>query len=116
VTDRKALLRAYKDAPPPGGVYLVRNRAENRILLGASPNVAGRLNRERFQLEANGHASRQLQADWNRLGPEAFAFEVLDTLEPSEDPEVDPGEELAALLGMWEERLGPEAGERYPAR
>jgi hypothetical protein len=116
VTDRKALRRAYREAPPPGGVYLIRNLAENRALLGASPNVAGRLNRERFQLEAGGHASRALQADWDRLGAGAFAFEVLDTLEPAEDPEVDPAEELAELLGMWEERLDLSDAERYPAR
>jgi hypothetical protein len=115
VTNRKELLRAYKQAPPPMGVYAVRNTVEGKALVGASPNVAGRLNRERFSLEFGNNLSKPLQADWNRLGANAFTFEVLDTLEPSDDPEADTAADLAELLGMWLDRLGLPAEKRYPA-
>ena len=82
--DRKEAVREYKENPPAMGVWAVRNVAEGKVLLGASPNAAGRLNREKFALDFGNHPSRALQADWNRLGPDAFAFEVLDTLEVRE--------------------------------
>ena len=114
--DRKALVRAYKESPPPAGIYAVRNLVEGKILVGSSPNVAGRVNRERFSLENGGHFSRQLQADWNRLGPDAFTIEVLDTLEEPSDPDTDLAEELEELLGMWLDRLAIPAEKRYPLR
>lgn len=98
------------------GVWRVHNLAEDKSLVGASPNAAGRLNRERFSLEMGNHFSRGLQADWNRLGADAFAFEVLDTLEPSDDPDMDTAAELEEFLGMWLENLALPNEKRYPAR
>ena len=114
--DRKAARRAYKETPPAMGIYAVRNSAEGKMLVGSSPNPAGRLNREKFALDFGNHPSRALQADWNRLGAEAFTFEVLDTLEPSDDPDADTAEELAELLGMWLERLAVPPDRLYPLR
>lgn len=98
------------------GVYAVRNTVSGKTLVGASRNVAGRLNRERFQLDDGSHPSRPLQADWNDLGEDAFVFEVLDTLEPGDDPGADPEEDLAQLLEMWLDKLGLTEDMRYAAR
>lgn len=110
--DRKALTRAYRETPSPMGVYRLRNTVAAVSLLGTSVNLPAMFNRVRFQLEMGSHPNRALQADWNQLGPEAFEFEVLDRLEP---PEVgsayDPAPELAALEGLWAEKLLA-AGER----
>jgi hypothetical protein len=114
--DRKAMARAYKEKPPPMGVYAVRNTAENKALVGASANVSGRLNRERFALDFGNHPSHALQADWNRLGSDAFTFEVLDTLEQADDPGAGTAEELAELLNMWLERLALPEDRLYPHR
>ena len=114
--DRKEAVREYKENPPAMGVWAVRNVAEGKVLLGASPNAAGRLNREKFALDFGNHPSRALQADWNRLGPDAFAFEVLDTLEPSDDPAADAKEELAELLDMWLAKLDVPGEQLYPQR
>lgn len=103
--DRKDAVRAYKEAPPPMGVWAIRNTVDDKVLVGASPNAAGRLNRARFALDFGNHPSRELQADWSRLGPGAFTFEVLDTLEPSDAPGADSAAELAELLALWIERL-----------
>ena len=73
--------------------------------LGSSVDVPSMLNRQRFELEIGSHKDRALQAEWNRCGPEGFAFEVLDTLEPPDDPAYDPREDMAELLEMWRERL-----------
>jgi len=103
--DRKEAVRRYKENPPPAGVFVVRNVAEGMVLIGATPNVAGRLNRERFALEMGSHTSKQLQADWNRLGADAFVIEVLDEIEEPEDPGTDLKEELEELRQMWIEKL-----------
>jgi hypothetical protein len=63
------------------------------------------LNRQRFQLEGDLHPDKELQADWNDLGPDAFTFETLDLLKPSDDPGYDSTEDLRALKEMWLEKL-----------
>ncbi|MCX6092506.1 MAG: GIY-YIG nuclease family protein [Candidatus Bipolaricaulota bacterium] len=103
--DRKALVREYLETPRPAGVCAIRNTATGKTLLGSSPNLPGVLNRQRFQLENGSHPDVELQADWNTLGPDAFAFETLDLLKPSDDPGYDPSEDLRVLKAMWLEKL-----------
>lgn len=104
--DRKEQIRAYKESPRPMGVFRVRNIANGRSLVGSSVDVPAMLNRQRFQLGAGGHPDRALQADWNESGADAFVFETLDTLEPSDEPGWDPAVDLRALEAMWLEKLG----------
>ena len=75
--DRKTLIRHYKETLPPAGVFRVQNTATGKSLVGSSANLLATLNRQRFQLDHGSHPSRELQADWNALGPEAFKFEAL---------------------------------------
>ncbi len=87
------------------GVFRVRNIKTGRSLVASSVDLPSMLNRQRFQLEMGGHANKQLQADWNELGPDAFEITVLDELEPAEDPSRDPKEDLAMLVEMWRDKL-----------
>ena len=112
--DRKELIRHYKETPRPAGVYRVRNIAGGKSLLGSSPDLPAILNRERFQLDAGLHPDKELQKDWRELGPDAFAFETLDRLEPSGAPGCDPGEDLQTLKEMWIERLTASGETLYP--
>jgi len=105
--DRKQLIRQYKDTPRPIGVFRVHNTVDDKSLVGTSVNLPGILNRMRFQLENGSHPNRGLQADWKRLGPQAFTFEALDTLKPKEQPGYDPSDDLQVLLDMWLEKLMP---------
>ncbi len=110
--DRKARLRAYKETPPPAGVYQVRNTATGRLLVGASKNLPGMLNRVRFELDGGMHRDAELQADWNELGPDAFTFEALDQLKLDDDSTDDVTEDLRVLHQMWLEKLA-DAGESF---
>ncbi len=103
--DRRALVRQYLETDRPAGVYGIRNTTSGKMLVGSSPNVPGILNRQRFQLENGSHPDVELQSDWNKLGPDAFAFETLDLLVPSDDPGYDPSEDLRVLKAMWLEKL-----------
>jgi hypothetical protein len=112
--DRKALVREYLETSRPAGVYGVRNTATGKTLLGSSPDLPGMLNRQRFQLEGNLHPDKELQADWNDIGPDAFTFETLDLLKPSDDPGYVPSEDLRALKEMWLEKLAASGVPLYP--
>jgi hypothetical protein len=104
--DRRAAIRAYKESRRPMGVYRIRNTATGRSVIGRSTDLPSRFNRDRAQLRFGMHPDRTLQREWNALGPDSFAFEILDTLEPpSDDPAYDPTEDLKVLEALWRERL-----------
>jgi hypothetical protein len=98
------------------GVYRVRNITDDRSLVGRSVDLPSILNREQAQLRLGAHRNAELQRDWNALGPDAFAFEVLDTLTPPEQPDYDPGEDLRVLEALWLERLEPFGERGYTPR
>lgn len=113
--DRKERTREYKETPRPAGIYRVRNTATGRSLIGATPDLPGMLNRQRFQLEMGSHPDGELQADWNGSGADAFEFEVLDELEPREgEPAGDTAGDLRALKEMWLEKLRAAGEPLYP--
>ncbi len=116
--DRKALIRQYKETRRPVGVFRIRNKVDDRSFLVASVDVPSGLNRHRAQLNGGVHANRELQADWDRLGADAFEFETLDLLSPPAQPEWDPADELKVLEELWLEKLRPfgERGYNVPPR
>ena len=109
--DRKALIRDYKQRRRPMGVFQVRNLANGKVFVGASPDLPAMLNRQRAQLQMGAHPNRPLQADWRAHGADAFAFEVLDTLTPSDEAGYDPAADLRTLEAMWLATVAP-FGER----
>ena len=115
--NRKELIRTYKETRRPMGVYRVRNTIDGRALVGASVDLPSILNRERVALRLGTHNNAELQRDWNALGPDAFAFEVLDTLAaPDDQPTYDPTDDLKVLLELWLERLAPFDSQGYMRR
>lgn len=84
---RRALVRHYKDNPPPMGVYAIRCDAQQLVCVKASTNLPGAFNRERFQLRLGGHPDRRLQQAWRVHGEAALRFEVLDANQPLPFPD-----------------------------
>jgi hypothetical protein len=111
--DNRERKNRYKQTFVPPGVFVIRNTANHRVYLGASPNPQAAMNRHRFELTMRGHRNRQLQADWVADGAQAFCFEVLDQIRQSEQPDFDYVAELAALLALWREELDRTAAPRY---
>ena len=105
--DRKALIHEYKERRATIGVFQVRNLVSGKVLIGSSTDVPAMLNRQQAQLRIGAHANRELQADWQALGPDGFAFEVLDTLTPPDRPDYDPRPDLQILEALWLEKLAP---------
>jgi hypothetical protein len=115
--NRKTLIRAYKEARRPMGVYRIHNVRDDRSLVGRSVDLPSILNRERAGLRMGSHPNAALQRDWAALGPDAFVFEVLDTLAPPDgQPDYDPIDDLRVLEAMWLERLQPFDDRGYVVR
>jgi hypothetical protein len=108
---RKEIQREYKERVKPCGVFQVRNLANGKVLLGSSLNLEGPLNKHRFMLRINSHPNKELQADWNELGPDQFSFEILETIQIKDDPNFNLKDELTLLEEIWLEKLQP-FGER----
>ena len=106
---RKDLIREYKETQLPMGVFQIRNLTNEKVFIGSSLNLNGIFNRHRFALNAGSHQNKALQADWNSLGAEQFAFEILEELEVRENLNIK--KELEFLEDLWLEKLAP-YGER----
>ena len=111
--DKKKIKREYKETVQPLGIFRVRNRENGRIFLGSTLNLLAQKNSIFFQLEMKTHMNEALQEDFNRFGKEAFEFEVIDTLEPNQEPGVDYREDLDCLLQIWIEKLQNEIEQGY---
>ncbi len=96
---RKERSELYKQARKTAGVYSIRNTVTGRVLLGSSVNLHGPFNRHRTELRLGSHRCPELQADWNRLGEDAFAFEILETV-----PDALDGLERDTALGGLEKK------------
>ncbi len=83
------------------GVFQVRNLTNEKVYIASSVNIPGFINRIKFQLNANVHPGKSLQKDWNELGSENFAFEILEEVFPREDPDYDHKADLEFLENLW---------------
>ena len=71
------------------------------------------MDRYRAQLAAGSHHSKPLQSDWEEFGETAFAFEILEPLEPRTDPNYDYKSDLEVLEDLWLEKLEPYGDKGY---
>ena len=96
------------------GIVQVKNLTNGRRLLMRSANTSGTINSLRFQLNSGAFPTcQELLRDWKALGEASFSIEVVDALEPSDDPSRDYDEELRALEELWLERLQPYGEQGY---
>lgn len=102
---RSDLRRAYKETPRQAGIFQIKNIQTGKILLGSSTNLHGPLNKHRFMLSLGKHANADLQSDWKQYGADAFTFEILEIVKPSEDPLFNLEDELTLLEQIWLEKL-----------
>ena len=103
---RQLAARQARDAFPPMGIYIIRDRATGHRLLGASRNVHAALNRARFELRMGKYPDRVLQAAWNHSGVDGLCFDVLELVKERKDVSFDYAGELKALEHIHRELEG----------
>ncbi|MBP2636663.1 MAG: Excinuclease subunit domain protein [Firmicutes bacterium] len=104
---RKELKSLYKQTTFPIGVFQIKNTRNNKVLIGTSKNLTTVFNRHQFQLKMNCHKNTVLQQEWNQYGPDAYSFDILETLKTDELPPEKLPEALTALEEKWLAELSP---------
>jgi biotin operon repressor len=107
VGTRSEIKKQYRETPRQAGIFQVKNTVNGKILLGSSKNLHGPLNKHRFLLSIGRHWNKAMQEDWDRLGPDAFVFEVLEVLKLRDDPGFNLEDELSLLEQIWTEKVQP---------
>ena len=98
---RKELKALYKQTALPTGIFQIKNQINGKVFIGSSTNLNAIFNRHRFQLKMKSHKNATLQKEWNQYGPEAYSFDVLETLKPEAVPSEKLAETLLALEEKW---------------
>ena len=109
---KKELKEQYKEIKTAAGVYQIRNLKNRKVLVETTPNLKT-INGRLMQLRGGVHKNRQLQADWENFGEDAFVFEVLEVLEEKEDAFFDKKDALKKLGAKWLEKLQPYGEKGY---
>jgi hypothetical protein len=107
MTDRKELIKRYKQTPQEIGVFQIKNTANGKVFIGSAKDLKGIMNSNRFQLKHGMHFNKELQRDYNQFGEALFTFDVLDRLKPKDDQRYDYTEDLKTLEELWLDNLQP---------
>ena len=103
--DRKAALRAFKERKIRSGIYAIRNKATGRAWAGSANDLDATRNGQWVTLNSGRHLEKELQAEWNLLGEEAFEYVILEVLEGDLSPLVLK-ETLKAKRAEWAQVVG----------
>lgn len=65
------------------GVYIIQNKANSKVYIGASVNIRDRLSMHKLKLKKGVHHNIHLQSSFDKHGQESFDFDLLETCEES---------------------------------
>jgi len=65
------------------GIYIIRNKTNNKLYVGQSVDLANRWRRHKWMAIHNIHTSIYLQRAWNLDGQDNFEFSIIHTCEPT---------------------------------
>ena len=109
-TFKKELQARYKEREIIGGVYVIKNKINNKSLLQSATDLQGSKNRFEFAQKTGSCIHPKLQQDWAKHGPEAFSLIALETLKKSSaQTEADFKTDIDFLTEIWLEKLSNEA-------
>jgi len=106
---KKELREQYKEREIIGGVYLIRNTRNGRILLEAAPDLGSAKNRFEFAQNTGSCVHMILQKDWSEHGCAAFSFEVLEELKKLDTQTKEEFKaDVELLKEIWTEKYSNE--------
>lgn len=107
--NRKELIQNYKERKIIGGIYCIKNTENGKILLQATVDLQGGLNRYEFAIKTGSCVSVFLQKDWAVYGKDVFVVEVLDRLEKKEEQtQKEFLQDIKDLGQLWKEKFDKE--------
>lgn len=103
---KKELIAQYKERQIVGGVYVIKNTLNNKILLGATTDLHSAINRFEFSQKTGSCVDMKLQGDWREFNGKQFVIEVLEELKKSETQMVEEYEaDIDVLRQLWLDKL-----------
>lgn len=60
------------------GIYCIKNKVNNKIYIGQSTDIYGRMRHHKSELRNNHHKNTYLQNSWNKYGEDNFEFYILE--------------------------------------
>lgn len=102
------------------GIYMIRNRKNNKVYVGCSNNIRKRWYDHKTDLNKNEHGNEHLQRSWNKYGEDSFEFTVLtecntEELEDFEQYWMDRLDSFEIGYNQREEAGVNIKGEKHPA-
>jgi len=106
---KKELQSQYADREVVGGVYLIRNTFNNKILLETTTDLNVCKNRFEFAQKTGSCVYPKLQKDWAEQGGDQFILEVLEELKKGEtQSQTEFKADIEFLKEIWREKLSAE--------
>jgi hypothetical protein len=109
---RKELRMKWNEQKTVAGVFQIKNVKNHKIFVDSTRNI-NTVNGQKFMLEHHSHPNKSLQTEWDEFGADAFAFEILETLEKTPDEYYDVKDVLKKLKQKWMEQLQPFGSHGY---
>ena len=66
------------------GIYLIRNKINNKVYIGQSRNIKQRWSRHKCDLNKGIHGNKHLQKSYNKYGKENFEFKIVELCDEAE--------------------------------
>lgn len=109
--NRKKELRAqYGEREVVGGVYIIKNTLNNKLLLDSAADLQGSKNRFEFAQKTGSCVNVKLQRDWTKQGSSQFVFEVLEEIKKGEtQTQKEFGADINLLKEIWREKMSNES-------
>lgn len=63
------------------GIYIIKNKINEKVYVGSSINLKNRKRSHFIQLKNNKHINQHLQNAWNKYGVDGFSFEIVEFCE-----------------------------------
>ena len=70
------------------GIYLIRNKLNGRVYVGAASIFGDRWRNHRRLLRSGKHHAFRLQRSWNKHGETSFVFEVVEFIKQDDHPDI----------------------------
>jgi hypothetical protein len=108
---RKRLIDDYKKRSrrDRGGVYLIRNTRNGKVLVEIASDIEAAENRFSFSQKTGSCINMKINKDWSVYGPDTFTFETAETIDKNENQTpMEFREDLNVLKKLWLEKFEAE--------
>lgn len=103
---RREIIEQYKQRDIIGGVYIIKNKQNNKCIIEMTSNLQGIINRFDFSCKTGSCVYKKLEKDWSAQKGKDFCLEVLEELKKGEtQTDAEFKEDLLMLKEAWLEKL-----------